>query len=547
MERSMKTVVVGMLGTTVDRWNGDRMHRWEQWRPTVSLCQQEDLVVDRLELVYPGRSRSLAREVAADIEQVSPETEVRLHLLDWADPWDFEEVYGSLMDFCQGYPWASEEEHYLVHLTTGTHVAQICWFLLTESRHFPGRLIQTSPPSRTGNGPGRYAVIDLDLSRYDSIAARFQKESAEGLAFLKGGIETRNAAFNRMIEEIEQVAIHSRAPILIEGPTGSGKSQLARRIYALKQSRRLIDGPLISINCGTLRGDSAMAALFGHTRGAFTGASGEREGLLRAAHGGLLFLDEIGELGLDEQAMLLHAIEEKRYRPMGSDREVQSDFQVIAGTNRDLTEAVEEGRFRSDLLARIHLWRWTLPGLSQRREDIEPNLHFECRRFEEETGRKVRFSNEALQRYLAFATSEEAVWSANFRDLSGSVTRMATLAGVHRISLKNVEDEIARLQAGWRRKSSGEAGPPLESFLGPGRVKSLDLFDRLTLEAILPVCRSSASLSEAGRRLFQSSRKRRATTNDADRLRKYLERHGLNWASLKQGLPASDSGDGAGQ
>src|SRR5215213_7674940 len=111
-----------------------------------------------------------------------------------------------------------------------------------------------------------------------------------------------------------------------------------------------------------------MSALFGHVKGSFTGAVRDRSGLLRTAHGGLLFLDEIGELGLDEQAMLLRALEEKVFLPLGSDREVRSDFQLIAGTNRDLGARVREGRFRDDLLARINLWTFSLPGLAERRE-----------------------------------------------------------------------------------------------------------------------------------------------------------------------------------
>src|SRR4030095_7720389 len=130
------------------------------------------------------------------------------------------------------------------------------------------------------------------------------------------------------------------------------KSQLARRIYELKKARHQVTGAFVEVNCATLRGDAAMSALFGHVKGAFTGALKDRAGLLRAADGGVLFLDEIGELGRDEQAMLVRALEEKRFSPFGSDVEVSSDFQLIAGTNRELLPAVREGRFREDLLAR---------------------------------------------------------------------------------------------------------------------------------------------------------------------------------------------------
>ena len=121
-----------------------------------------------------------------------------------------------------------------------------------------------------------------------------------------------------MIEQIERVAIASRAPLLLTGPTGAGKSQLARRIFELKKARRQVAGEFVEVNCATLRGDGAMSALFGHVTGAFTGAVEDRPGLLRTADGGVLFLDEIGELGLDEQAMLLRALEEKTFLPVGA-------------------------------------------------------------------------------------------------------------------------------------------------------------------------------------------------------------------------------------
>ena len=125
-----------------------------------------------------------------------------------------------------------------------------------------------------------------------------------------------------------------------DSPTGAGKSQLARQIYELKKQRQHPDGSFVTVNCATLTGDSVSSTLFGHIKGSYTGATQDRAGLLREADEGLLFLDEIGELGLDEQAMLLRAIEEKRFMPMGADQEVASDFQLIAGTNRDLSEAV---------------------------------------------------------------------------------------------------------------------------------------------------------------------------------------------------------------
>ena len=535
-DRKLKTVVIGFLGSKLD--SGRDADRWHQWRPSVGLCQHEDLVIDRFDLLHSSGDSKLAELIAGDIESVSPETMVRLHPHDTSDPWDFEQVFSGLYEFARNYPFRTDEEQYLIHISTGTHVHQICLFLLAESRHLPGRLIQTSPSPRN-SWPGVYRIIDLDLSRYDAIATRFASQHADDLSFLKSGIKTRNPAFNALIERIERVAIASRSPILLTGPTGAGKSQLARRIYELKRRREQLQGPLIEVNCATLRGDSAMSALFGHTKGAFTGASTARDGLMLAANGGLLFLDEIGELGLEQQAMLLRAIEEKRFLPVGADREVSSDFQLIAGTNRSLQNGVVAGQFREDLLARIDLWTFALPGLANRREDIEPNLDFELVAFERSQGTKVTLNKEAKARFLEFAMSPEAAWRSNFRDLGAAVTRMATLAQSGRITLVEVNDEIERLRQGWVRAvvsiQDAASDSSLSAVLSQPQIDQLDLFDRVQLEEVLRVCKRSKSLSEAGRFLFASSRLTKQIPNDADRLRKYLARFELSWDRIQVG------------
>ena len=149
----------------------------------------------------------------------------------------------------------------------------------------------------------------------------------------------------------------------------------------------------------------------------------ERPGLLRRAHGGLLFLDEIGELGRDEQAMLLRAIEEKTFLPLGSDREVKSEFQLLAGTNRDLGADVGSGRFREDLLARIDLWTFRLPGLRERSRTSPPTWSSSWSRTRPRPGRLVRFNREASERYAAFAAVLRAAWTGNFRDLARGRSR----------------------------------------------------------------------------------------------------------------------------
>lgn len=544
MAKSKGYTVVSFLGSQLDRGGADR---WGHWRPNVAMCQHEDLLVERLVLMTDRRFSKLYDQVVEDIALVSPETKVERRDFGVRDPWDFEQVFDRLYRISQELAFEPGRDDLLVHMATGTHVSQICLFLLTETRHFPARLLQTGPPPPNKKVPGTWQIIDLDLSRFDRIAQRFAQERAAGQSLLKSGIRTQSRAFEELITQVERVAPVSKAPMLLMGPTGAGKSQLAKRIYELKKQRGLLGGPFVEVNCATIRGDGAHSTLFGHKKGAFTGALQDRPGLLRAADAGLLFLDEIGELGLDEQAMLLRALEDKRFLPLGSDQDVHSDFQLIAGTNRELGGAVARGTFREDLLARINLWTFRLPGLRDRLEDLEPNVEHELERWSAQVGRRVHFSAEARRRYLDFATSTEAAWHGNFRDLNGSITRLCTLAEGGRITETDVEGEIVRLRRDWRRDGSfagsGTAGGDdahgpaaddelLRTLLGDERLGALDRFDRVQLAEVVRVCRRTRSLSAAGRELFAVTRQKRATANDADRLRKYLARFHLDHATV---------------
>jgi transcriptional regulatory protein RtcR len=193
---------------------------------------------------------------------------------------------------------------------------------------------------------------------------------------------------------------------------------------------------------------------------------------------------------------------------------------------------VRQGKFREDLLARINLWTFSLPGLKDRAQDIEPNLDFELDRFAEKTGRRVTFSKEARERFLGFALSPTAMWAGNFRDLNAAVARMATLAPGGRISTQVVDEETSRLSSAWHKPDASRQGDELEHFLTAKQLKEVDVFDRVQLAFVIGVCKRSRSLSEAGRSLFGASRTRKSFSNDADRLRKYLARFGLDFSRI---------------
>jgi transcriptional regulatory protein RtcR len=532
-------VVFGFLGTVKDA--GMDESRWESWRPTVSLFATDQLNLTRLELLTTHTEfQPLAERVASDIQQIRSHASVLVHNLAIKDPWDFVQVYTALHEFAKAYAF-DDDTDYFVHLTTGTHVVQICLFLLLEARYFPARIVESFADSAASqpHWRGRLEVIDLNVSAYDQLAQRFRIERLEGQGLLKDGIETKNQAFNQLIGRIEKVALASTAPILLSGPTGAGKSQLARRIFDLRKRRHLVEGAFIEVNCATLRGDNAMSALFGHRKGAFTGAVADRSGLLREADKGILFLDEVAELGLEEQAMLLRAIEDKRFRPLGSEKEIQSNFQLICGTNQDLTTRVATGQFRADLLARINLWDFVLPGLKDRREDIAPNLLFETERSSQQLGARVSWSAPAWNRFMEFAM--EHAWPGNFRELGSAVARMATLADGYRITMADVEVELQTLGRGTRVDPTGRANPGhtlnwARRVLSDDAFAAADLFDLNALEGVLAVVRDTQSMAEAGRKLFAASRLQKVNRNDSDRVRKYLACWGLDYQSCKEVL-----------
>ena len=274
-----------------------------------------------------------------------------------------------------------------------------------------------------------------------------------------------------------------------------------------------------------------MATLFGQRRSYLGVAGTERSGLLREADGGVLFLDDVDELNPNMQSVLLHAIETGRFYPLGSDHEISSRFQLIAGANCDLRSLTASGQFRPDLLARLNTWSFTLPALRTRTEDIEVNLLHELDRCERDLGTHVGFNSDAREKYLAFAKDPATHWPGNFRDFSGSIRRLCTLAPRGRITRAMVATEIETLQTDWKSAQSDDDFKLVADVMG-NAVSDVDPFDLVQLAEVIRICRRSSSLSAAGRTLFAVSRGKRKTQNDADRLRKYLGKFDLEWGAI---------------
>ena len=229
----------------------------------------------------------------------------------------------------------------------------------------------------------------------------------------------------QLAKNVRRVA-HSDRPVLISGPTGSGKEMVAVQIHVLGPRR---EAAFVPVNCGAIPETLVESELFGHERGAFTGAVQTRGGYLGAVHGGSLFLDEIGELPMAQQTRLLRVFETRRFSPIGSARPQVFDGRVIAATNRDLNQMVRSGRFREDLYYRIGVLILEVPGLASRRDDIPELVSYLAGKQD----RELRFTPRALD---ALAIED---WPGNIRQLRNTIDRIAVFSDDNPVTEKTVQ------------------------------------------------------------------------------------------------------------
>ncbi|MBX7248734.1 MAG: sigma-54 dependent transcriptional regulator [Caulobacteraceae bacterium] len=222
-----------------------------------------------------------------------------------------------------------------------------------------------------------------------------------------------------MVKRLGERAARSSIPVLILGESGVGKEMIARAVHG--DSDRA-GRPFVAVNCGALPANLVESILFGHEKGSFTGATDKHLGKFQEANGGSLFLDEVGELPLDMQVKLLRALQEREIDPVGSKRAVKVDVRIIAATNRDLSNAVAEGRFREDLFYRLNVFPLEAPALRERREDIPALVEHFVRRFNVEEGRRIVG---ATPETLALLQAYD--WAGNVRQLENAVYRAIVL------------------------------------------------------------------------------------------------------------------------
>jgi transcriptional regulator with GAF, ATPase, and Fis domain len=255
----------------------------------------------------------------------------------------------------------------------------------------------------------------------------------------------------------------SRSTVLVTGETGTGKELVARAIHARSAQR---DMPLIKVNCAAIPETLLESELFGHVRGAFTGATSTKKGRFALAHGGTIFLDEIGTVSVTVQAKLLRVLQDREFEPLGAERTQKVDLRVIAATNRDLRQMVATGKFQEDLYYRLNVIPITIPPLRERREDIPMLVEHFLRRFSRDSGKRIDGVDPAVMHEL-----EQYDWPGNVRELENTIERAVVLLDwVERETVRRALDHAGGVKKD-AAESMGISQRALSYYLAKHRVE----------------------------------------------------------------------------
>lgn len=372
------------------------------------------------------------------LEQKS-EGKIRLWPVKLSGPTRFDEIYEAAVEVLRELDSDGTVRNRTFHVSPGTPAMAAVWVLLAKTK-FPAELIESSPEEgvRTISLPFEIAadyIPKRDIERDEEIRRMTQGLPPEAPEFSE--IIHRCQAMKTVIAQARRVAVED-VPLLIQGESGTGKELFARAIHA-SSSRSA--GPFVEVNCGAIPAELVESELFGHRKGAFTGATENKVGYLESAHGGTLFLDEIGELPLPAQVKLLRALQEKKVTRVGETKSMKVDFRIIAATNRILLDEVAEERFREDLFHRLAVGVLNLPPLRERPNDLNLLIdHFLCR---------INADREKLPGWEHKSLSPGArnllnqhPWPGNIRELSNTLCRAAIWSGGSTIGVDQIRQAL---------------------------------------------------------------------------------------------------------
>ncbi|MCQ2393043.1 MAG: RNA repair transcriptional activator RtcR family protein [Kiritimatiellae bacterium] len=549
------------------------------WRPSVALAMYDELPFNTYYLLYDENAstprKKLFETVCKDIKQVTEDRILDFHLVtipySLQDPRDSAEVYTFLYNLAKRECFHTADTDYYINCVHGTNAMRNCLFILTQEGQFNGFRIQPSPwcnewrknncqGERWRTACGDY-LLDDPKKFYQTYSNLRRNDILQGSQdILKGenpiaqGIYTLNEDYINQLNEIRRVAERTKDPILLTGPTGCGKTRIADNICQMRMKK----DKAVVINCATLGGDHNMvySTLFGCKKGTHSTAFKDTLGAFDAAKGGVLFLDEIGELDLSVQPILLKAIEERKYTPLGGSQKdtKDSDFLLVCGTNRSLREMVAQGKFRLDLLERINLWHFNLPGFAERMNtDLKNNCEkVLAQNFYDSYKRQVNFAPDVLDEFIRelrlldqeFASSMGSPynWPGNFREFNAIIYRMATLADQNLITNDIVQHELDRVRRLRREAQSleafnrgqapssspwGQSSQDIDRIIAALKI-NLDLppIERAQLREVIRVCRASRNQTQAYRTLYGKS------DNNSSTLLRFLQRHGTSFNAI---------------
>jgi DNA-binding NtrC family response regulator len=405
----------------------------QQPGPILSLAQARPF--GRIILFSTPSVEPHARATAAALAAACPRTEVRVIHLPLHDPTDYAAILRNLRRQAAALLTKAPDDEYFIAAASGTPQMHACWVLLVAGGEIPARILHVRPARYVTRRAPMVSEVDLSAPEFPEVRAAVCREAAAPAYAAAGGLpEAARIGLAEAMAELGIVAEDARtlqalhmaaavaahdAPVLIQGETGTGKELIARLIHRLsgRDPERFV-----ALNCGSLPANLIESLLFGHVRGAFTGAVADQTGKFEQADGGTLFLDEVGELPPEVQPKFLRVLEDGLVEAIGARRGRRVNARVVAATNVDLPQAVERGAFREDLYYRLSFATIRLPPLRERRADIPRIALHLLDDLNRSMRRPKRLAPEALARLQA------QPWKGNVRDLENVLGRSMLLA-----------------------------------------------------------------------------------------------------------------------